>query len=1222
MKKLYFYSIISVVILSLIGCTQREDVKIPNPTVRVSLTAITEGSDETKALMGEENDDRSRSILWEPGDSIRVLTCNGDESTYLDTALFVNKSTENSRIATFEGELSENIYHYQLFGSYPYSMWVNKYSNEYWDGSNWIYDRYFSIRLPQTQKYRENNFAKESFPMLAYQELRIENNYKIEKPLEFKNLCGVLALNIVGDISVRSITMTATDPNGNQAALSGLGKIERDRDSLYTALTMLPVRAGETVTMAMAEGIPTVTLECPDVQLDPETPTPFHIVLPPATYSSFSLTITTSDGRIMLVSVDKELVINRSKAKHTTPLTYVETVAIDLSDRGTSNCYIVPQAGVYKFKADVIGNGNHGIIGGANFHTSDPSISPEIVKILWNDNSVVSGVGLNTENGYISFTSTGSKGNALIAAMDADSTILWSWHIWCTDTPKEHTYVNYEDESFVVLDRNIGATRADRGTGEEWRESRGLRYQWGRKDPFSSGYSYSDNQFTIEKSIKYPTHKGPWRWLGENASGNYLNYTQLWSDSLKTIYDPCPVGYKVAPRAIWTGFSKKGLSISSTNTDIDDHNVSGTYDNGWNFKYDGANTAWYPMTGEDGADGLYWSSTSNSTNDAYRLYFYYRDEFNYNLCITSCSSGDLHAVRCSIDEGFIDRSLPTITLDKIDGVGYESARVTATVSVPNGVSEVTGSGFVWSTAHNPTIESSYKVAIDTLDGEFSYDIIGLDDFTTYYVRAYATNANGTQYSEEKSFTTNYNGPIINLSESGTANCYIVPPTADHYSIDLSVIGNGTKGLIDSANFHTTDVSIIPEKVEILWAVKYDNYYGTSSTNELLSFRDFNKEKKIYHFVPTGEEGNILLAAKDADGNILWSWHLWITDKPKEHNYINYEGKIYTVMDRNIGATRADRGSGEQWRESSGMVYQWGRKDPFHDATEQQSYTAFYVSESILYPTYISSSYDWVYNDDPVTRQLLWTSKTKTIYDPCPVGYKVAPKDTWTSFTTTGENAQKKVQVNMSGKWDKGYWFKYDGTNAAWYPSTMYAHWTPWWQDSNGGLWSGDAQSWGYSAYYIDYNYNTDMDLGVYTSQNNSSNIGYGRAVRCVIDSDHQDVAFPYVTTLSVDNITSNSAYAEASLVSEGINSVTERGFVYAKQENPTIANNKVKVPAEDTMLGEYSTTITGLDAGTTYYIRAYATNGHGTSYGKSIMIRTKDGGSSEKYDRDEEDYEW
>ena len=1224
MKRLYFYSIISVVILSLTGCTQREDVKIPNPTVRVSLTAITEGGDDTKALMGEENTDRSRSILWEPGDSIRITSPNYQGGTEYNA--FVNRSSENDRVATFEGELNPDIY--EMLATYPYSMYVSRYSNEYWNGNNWVYENFFMVNLPKTQTYRENNFAKEAFPMAAYKSTAQTKVYESlinseMGPLEFKNLCGVLALNIVGDITVKSITMSATDSSGNAVALSGMGQI--GKDSLYHQLQMAPVNTSGTP--IAYEGYSTVTLECPEgVQLDPDIPTPFHIVLPPATYSSFTLTIATTDGRIMLVNVDKELVINRSKAKHTTPLTYVETVAVDLSNRGTSNCYIVPEAGVYKFRADVIGNGNHGIIGGANFHTSDPSISPEIVKILWNNNSAVSGVGLNTDEGYISFTSTGNKGNALIAAMDADSTILWSWHIWCTDKPKEHTYVNYEDESFIVLDRNIGATRADRGTGEEWRESVGLHYQWGRKDPFtSSNLNRSDNTFTIEKSIKYPTYLGPWRWLDENANGYYMNYNQLWSDSLKTVYDPCPVGYKVAPRAIWTGFSKKGLS--SECKEIDDYNVLGSFDNGWNFKYDGTNTAWYPATSNDGFYinpsgnvGKYWSSTSYSTNEAYNLYFHYDNEFSHNMTNYSEASGYIKAVRCSVDEGFIDRSLPTITIDKIDGIGYESARVTATVSVPNGVSEVTGSGLVWSTLHNPTIESSHNVAIDTLDGEFSYDIIGLDDFTTYYVRAYATNANGTQYSEEKSFTTNYNGPIINLSESGTANCYIVPPTADHYSIDLSVIGNGTKGIIDTANFHTTDVSINPEKVEILWAIKYDNYNGTSSTSELLSFREFNQEKKIYHFVPTGEEGNILLAAKDADGNILWSWHLWITDKPKEHNYINYEGKIYTVMDRNIGATRADRGSGEQWRESSGMVYQWGRKDPFfYNTREQTTNTGMFIFESIQYPTTLITTAYWVYEDDPVNRQSLWTSKTKTIYDPCPVGYKVPPKDTWTSFTTTGGNVEKKVQVNMSGKWDKGYWFKYDGTNTAWYPSGLWGSYDPWWREDYGGLWTGDYAQWN-NPYYIYYRYTTDMDLGIYISDH-TEHPGHSRSVRCVIDSDHHDVAFPYVNTVVVEEVKSTSVLAKGQLVSEGIEAVTERGFVYGRQESPTTANTKLIVPAEDSMVGEYSTTITNLEPGTTYYFRAYATNSKGTSYGKSIMIKTKDGGSGEGYDRDE-DFEW
>ena len=104
-------------------------------------------------------------------------------------------------------------------------------------------------------------------------------------------------------------------------------------------------------------------------------------------------------------------------------------------------------------------------------------------------------------------------------------------------------------------------------------------------------------------------------------------------------------------------------------------------------------------------------------------------------------------------------------------------------------------------------------------------------------------------------------------------------------------------------------------------------------------------------------------------------------------------------------------------------------------------------------------------------------------------------------------------------------------------------------------------------------------------------------------------------------MTSNSALAKGEVVSEGLESVTERGFVWATQENPTLTNSSHPVTTEGSHLGGFEATIVGLEPGTTYYIRAYATNPQGTSYGKSIQIRTKDSGSGEGYDRDE-DFEW
>ena len=470
----------------------------------------------------------------------------------------------------------------------------------------------------------------------------------------------------------------------------------------------------------------------------------------------------------------------------------------------------------------------------------------------------------------------------------------------------------------------------------------------------------------------------------------------------------------------------------------------------------------------------------------------------------------------------------------------------------------------------------------------------------YYVRAFATNSHGTGYSEETFFSTKYDGIPTNLSNNGTSNCYIVSEEG-YYGFDASTIGNGTKGIIPNAGFHTSDPSISPVTAEIVW----------EDTEDLITYLYFDDTKKTINFWASGKEGNALIAAKDEEGTVLWSWHIWSTDKPADHSYFNHNMKNFIVMDRNIGATRADRGTGEEWRESAGLIYQWGRKDPFAMNRYSYRWDQFTVEESIKHPNTVVTQDDWS-KDIAENSGRLWTDTLKTIYDPCPLGYRIASGEAFTSFTTTGSSTTNIDEFNISGDWDNGYWFKYDGINTAWYPRTYQGIYYD--SPEEGSIWLGEGNS--SNGRQFIFNHNTprvDYYWWRYT--------GNSLAVRCVKDQVYNDPSMPNVLTTSVTNITESQAKLSGEVTSEGTYGVTERGFVWnihtdGKSLNIDTANKEVVGSGT----GSFEVTLTTLAPGTNYFFRSYAISANGTVYGETIYFKTKETGSNE--DLGEDEHEW
>ncbi|WP_374506472.1 LamG-like jellyroll fold domain-containing protein [Flavobacterium sp.] len=99
-------------------------------------------------------------------------------------------------------------------------------------------------------------------------------------------------------------------------------------------------------------------------------------------------------------------------------------------------------------------------------------------------------------------------------------------------------------------------------------------------------------------------------------------------------------------------------------------------------------------------------------------------------------------------------------------------------------------------------------------------------------------------------------------------------------------------------------------------------------------------------------------------------------------------------------------------------------------------------------------------------------------------------------------------------------------------------------------------------------------------------------------------SLPTLTTATINNITPNSASLDVSITSDGGANITDRGVVWSTNPTPTIALSTKTIDGTGT--GTFTGSLTNLTPGTTYYIRAYATNKAGTVYSVEISFTTLD----------------
>ncbi len=113
-------------------------------------------------------------------------------------------------------------------------------------------------------------------------------------------------------------------------------------------------------------------------------------------------------------------------------------------------------------------------------------------------------------------------------------------------------------------------------------------------------------------------------------------------------------------------------------------------------------------------------------------------------------------------------------------------------------------------------------------------------------------------------------------------------------------------------------------------------------------------------------------------------------------------------------------------------------------------------------------------------------------------------------------------------------------------------------------------------------------------------------IRSAADVVGGTVPTPTVTTAAVTNVTATGATSGGDVTAAGTSTVTARGIVWSTSPNPTTAVTTKTTDGSGT--GAFTSTITGLAAATTYYVRAYATNSSGTAYGDQKTFTTPNPG--------------
>ena len=163
---------------------------------------------------------------------------------------------------------------------------------------------------------------------------------------------------------------------------------------------------------------------------------------------------------------------------------------------------------------------------------------PDEAAVLWGGGSI-SSASVSVYDGSLTVTASATPGSALVA-IKKSGVILWSYLIWVTESAPAETTLPGGAKALPALGGNC-------------------YFQWGRKDPLKADATLTANQGAngLAYSISHPTefiNRGDqYDWITDGQGG--LDWTLWGEDVAKTVWDPCPAGYRVPAKEDYSGIN-------------------------------------------------------------------------------------------------------------------------------------------------------------------------------------------------------------------------------------------------------------------------------------------------------------------------------------------------------------------------------------------------------------------------------------------------------------------------------------------------------------------------------------------------------------------------------------------------------------------------------------------------------------------------------------------